>query len=54
MRQARIAAVVSGLVLTGCTVFGIREGTAEPRFAVLAAPNGLEIRSYGPDRKSVV
>lgn len=48
MRQLRIAAVVSGVLLTGCTVFGIREGTAEPRFTVLAAPNGLEIRSYGP------
>ena len=43
----RVAALVSGLLLTGCTVFGIREGTAEPRFTVLAAPNGLEIRSYG-------
>ena len=43
-----MAAVVSGVLLTGCTVFGIREGTAEPRFTVLAAPNGLEIRSYGP------
>ena len=43
-----MAAVVSGVLLTGCTVFGIREGTAEPRFSVLAAPNGLEIRGYGP------
>ena len=48
MRQARVAAIVSGVMLTGCTVFGIREGTAEPRFTVLAAPNGLEIRCYGP------
>ena len=44
----RVAAAVSGLLLTSCTVFGIREGTAEPRFTVVAAPNGLEIRSYGP------
>jgi len=48
MRRIRIAAAVSGLLLAGCTAFGIREGTAEPRFTVLAAPNGLEIRAYGP------
>jgi hypothetical protein len=48
MRQMRVAAAVSGVLLAGCSAFGIREGTAEPRYSVLAAPNGLEIRLYGP------
>ena len=48
MRQARMVVAVSGILLAGCTAFGIRAGTAEPRYTVLAAPNGLEVRLYEP------
>ncbi len=40
--------MLSGLVLFGCSAVGLREGTEEPRYTVLAAPNSLEIRQYGP------
>lgn len=40
--------MMSGILLFGCSAVGIREGTEEPRFTVLAAPNNLEIRQYGP------
>lgn len=48
MVQARVAAMVSGLLVAGCSVFGIRDATEEPRYTVQAVPNGLEIRAYGP------
>lgn len=40
--------MLSGILLFGCSAIGIREGTEEPRYTVLAVPNGLEIRQYGP------
>ena len=48
MRLAWVAAMVSGLAVGACSLFGIREGTEEPRYTVLASPDGLEIRLYGP------
>ena len=41
-------ALVSGLMLTGCTVVGIRSGTEEPRYAVVDKVGDIEIRQYGP------
>ncbi len=46
--EGGVAAFMSGILLFGCSTVGIREGTEEPRYTVLAAPNSLEIRQYGP------
>jgi hypothetical protein len=45
---ARIATLVSGLVMAGCSVVGVRDGTEEPRYTVEQVTHGLEIRRYGP------
>ncbi|KAA5611337.1 heme-binding protein [Rhodovastum atsumiense] len=44
----RLAAMASGVLLAGCSVLGVRQGTEEPRYTVLALANGVEIRRYGP------
>jgi SOUL heme-binding protein len=36
------------LLLSGCSVFGIRTGTEEPRYALVQQTTGFEIRRYGP------
>jgi hypothetical protein len=43
-----MAAMVSGMVLAGCSAFGIREGTEQPRYTVLGLHEGVEIRRYAP------
>lgn len=44
----RLLAGASALLLGACSVVGVRSGTEEPRFELLAQPNGLEIRRYAP------
>jgi hypothetical protein len=36
------------LALAGCSVFGIRSGTEEPAYKVIANVGPVEIRQYGP------
>jgi hypothetical protein len=43
-----IAAAMVSLTLAGCSAFGIRTGTEEPAFKLLAMTDGLEIREYAP------
>lgn len=40
------AAVLSSLLLAGCSVFGIRSGTAEPPYRVVQHIGAIEIREY--------
>lgn len=42
----RAAALAASVLLGACSVVGIRSGTEEPRYDVLAEENGLEIRRY--------
>jgi len=42
------AAVVSGVLLAGCSVIGVRDGTEEPRYSVTGQVGAIEIRQYGP------
>ncbi len=44
----KIAAVLSAIALTGCSVVGIRSGTEEPKFEVVGAVGSVEVRQYGP------
>jgi len=39
--------LLSGVVLTACSVVGIRSGTEEPHYTVVRTLPGLEIREYG-------
>jgi hypothetical protein len=41
-----MASLVSSLLVTGCSVFGIRSGTEEPHFAVIDHVGPIEIRRY--------
>ena len=45
-RSATMAA--AGLTLVACSVVGVRDGTAEPRFETRARLGDVEIRDYGP------
>lgn len=36
------------MALTGCSVFGIRSGTEEPAYKVIANVGPVQIRQYGP------
>jgi hypothetical protein len=44
----KMAAVLSALMLTGCSVVGIRSGTEEPKYEVVGSIGPVEIRHYGP------
>ena len=44
----RLATVASTLLLSACSVIGVRSGTEEPRFEALGTEAGLEIRRYAP------
>ena len=46
----RWAAILSGtILLTGCSVFGIRSGTEQPSYQVVAElGEAIEVRRYGP------
>ncbi len=44
----RLFAVLSSLLLSACTVIGVRSGTEEPRFEVIDQRGDVEIRRYGP------
>ena len=48
MRVVRIIPTVATLVLSACSVFGIRSGTEEPRYTVIGHAGAAEIREYGP------
>lgn len=46
---AALAPLVASLAVAGCSVIGIRSGTEEPRFEVVARlADGIEVRRYGP------
>ena len=44
----RLPVLVSGLLLTACSVIGVRSGTEEPWYEVVSRSGPLEIRHYGP------
>lgn len=41
-------AVLSTLALGACSVFGVRDGTEEPKYAFVAKLSQVEIREYSP------
>ena len=45
--SSRVLAVISSLALGACSVFGVRDGTEEPKFDVIGHVGGVEIRQYG-------
>lgn len=44
----RIAAVAATMLLAGCSVFGIRDGTESPSYEVIGRIGEVEIRQYAP------
>ena len=44
----RLATLASTLLVSACSVVGVRSGTEEPRFDLLGVEAGLEIRRYVP------
>ena len=40
--------ILALLLVSGCSVFGIRSGTEEPRYTLVHQASGFEIRRYGP------
>lgn len=44
----RLLSTLSSLALAGCSVFGIRSGTEEPRFRVVETLGPVQLRSYDP------
>ncbi len=48
MKPRRIAPLLGGLALAACSVVGVRSGTEEPTYRVLAHVGAVEIREYGP------
>ena len=43
----RLAALIGSIFLAGCSVVGIRSGTEEPSYEVVAGTDAYEIRRYG-------
>lgn len=43
-----LASALSMLLLAGCSVVGVRDGTEEPKYRVLDRVGEVEIREYGP------
>jgi hypothetical protein len=43
-----LATLATGLLLAGCSVFGIRDGTESPAYAVTGLVGEVEIRQYAP------
>lgn len=48
MKRAVIPALATTLALSACTVFGIRSGTAEPRYDTIGQVGPASIRTYAP------
>jgi hypothetical protein len=44
----RLGALAPALLLSACSVVGVRSGTEEPRYDLLGNEAGLEIRRYAP------
>jgi hypothetical protein len=44
----KVFAVLSSLALGACSVFGVRDGTEEPKYDVIGQVGAVEIRQYGP------
>ena len=44
----KIGAMASAVALGACSVFGIRSGTPQPAYRVIAHAGDAEIRAYGP------
>ncbi len=43
-----MASLLGSLLLSACSVFGVRSGTEEPRHSVVERLGDIEIRSYAP------
>jgi hypothetical protein len=48
MKVLRVMLMFAAVTLPGCTLFGIRGGTEEPRYATVAHVGRVEIRDYAP------
>ena len=48
MRRMKALSVLSSLLVGACSVVGVRSGTEEPGYRVLAQTGPAEIREYGP------
>jgi hypothetical protein len=48
MNPRRILPLLGGLALAACSAVGVRSGTEEPTYRVLAHVGAAEIREYGP------
>ncbi len=46
--RTRAWSLLMVLMVSGCSVFGIRSGTAEPSYSLVAKTGDLEIRRYAP------
>jgi hypothetical protein len=44
----QVGALLSAMALTACSVFGIRDGTEEPKYQVIGHAGTVEIREYAP------
>lgn len=44
----RLATLASTVLLSACSVVGVRSGTEEPRYEALGTESGIEFRRYAP------
>jgi hypothetical protein len=44
----KLLSPLTAIALAGCSVIGIRSGTEEPSYKLIAVTNGLQIRQYAP------